>query len=168
MSTSTTRQPKGIPAGGQFAATIHTEPDTVHLLGRPDDDFEDAVQKIGFHVMAANRWKDEAMDGLMGRGSFDHSQLCITAWRAVDRAGLRELEKAKLHPEMYEFRDRGMDRYEKHLPAALDMVEGKYREALGKVGNGGLLDATELDVTRKALRYEIDQLQVRPDEPAQG
>lgn len=156
MRTSTTRQPKGIPADGQFAATTHTEPDTVHLLGRPDDDFEDAVQKIGFHVMAANRWKDEAMDGLMGRGRFDHSQLCITAWRAVDRAGLRELEQAKLHPEMYEFRDNGMDRYEKHLPATLVMVEAQYREALGKVGNGGLLDATELDVTRKALRYEIE------------
>lgn len=27
MSESTARQPKGIPAGGQFAATSHTEPD---------------------------------------------------------------------------------------------------------------------------------------------
>jgi hypothetical protein len=27
MSTATTRQPKGIPAGGQFAATTRTEPD---------------------------------------------------------------------------------------------------------------------------------------------
>lgn len=159
MTSSQTRIQPGVPAGGQYAATAHAEPEGVHLLGRPDDDFEDAVQKIGFHVLAANRWKEEASDGLMGRGSFDHSQLCITAWRAVDRAGLREIEQAKLYPEMYEFRDRGMDRYEKHLPAALEMVEAKYREALGKVGTGGLLDATELDVTRKALRYEIEQLQ---------
>ena len=157
MTTNQPRIQSGVPAGGQFTATTHAEPDSVHLLGRPDDDFEDAVQKIGFHVMAANRWKEEAADGLMGRGSFDHSQLCITAWRAVDRAGLREVAQAGLYPEMYEFRDRGMDRYKKHLPAALEMVETEYREALGKVGHGGLFDATELDVTRKALRYEIEQ-----------
>lgn len=162
MTTSQPRVQPGVPAGGQYAATAHAEPNQVHLLGRPDDDFEDAVQKIGFHVIAANRWKEEAADGLMGRGSFDHSQLCITAWRAVDRAGLREIEQARLYPEMYEFRDRGMERYEKHLPAALEMVETKYREALSKVASGGLLDATELDVTRKALRYEIEQLPTRP------
>ena len=156
MSTSA-RQPKGIPAGGQFAATAHTEPDHVHLVGLPDDAFEAAIEQIAFHTMASNRWKDEAADGLMGRGSFDRSQLCITAWRAVDRAGLREIEKAKLYPEMYEFRDRGMDRYEKHLPASLEMVEAEYRQALGTVGNGGLFDATELDITRKALKYEIEQ-----------
>jgi hypothetical protein len=75
----------------------------------------------------------------------------------VDRAALRETEKAKLYPEMYEFRDRTMDRYEKHLPAALEMVEAEYRKALGTVGNGGLFNATELDVTRKALKYEIEQ-----------
>lgn len=158
MTHNQPRIQSGVPAGGQFAATAHAEPDNIHLLGRPDDDFDDAVQKIGFHVMAANRWKDEAMDGLTGSDSFDHSQPCITAWRAVDRAGLREIEAAKLYPEMYEFRDRGMERYEKHLPAVLGMVEAKYREALGKVGSGGLLDATELDVTRKALRHEIEQL----------
>jgi hypothetical protein len=157
MSTSA-RQPKGIPSGGQFAAASHTEPEHLHLLGLRDDAFEDVVQKIGFHVMAANRWKEEASDGLMGRGSFDHSQLCITAWSAVDRAGLREIEAAKLYPDMYEFRDRGMDRYEKHLPAALEMVEAQYRKSLGAVGNGGLFDATGLDVTRKALKHEIAQL----------
>ncbi|HEX9225344.1 MAG TPA: hypothetical protein VF885_01655 [Arthrobacter sp.] len=150
---------------GQFAATTHAEPTTslTHIMGRPDDDFEHAVQQIGFHSMASNRWKDKAADGLMGRGSFDHSQLCITAWRAVDRAGLREIEKARLYPDMYEFRDRTMDRYEKHLPAALEMVETEYRKALGTVGNGGLFDATELDVTRKALRYEIEQAALAKD-----
>ena len=142
---------------GQFAATAHAESDHVHLLGKRDDDFEDAIQQITFHTMAANRWKDEAADGLMGRGSFDRSQLCITAWRAVDRAGLREIEKAKLYPEMYEFQDRTMERYEKHLPAALEMVEAEYRKALGTVSNGGLFDAAELDITRKALKYEIAQ-----------
>lgn len=141
---------------GQFAEKTHSEPEHVHLIGRRDDDFEDAIEKIAFHSMASNRWKEEAADGLTGRGSFDRSQLCVTAWRAVDRAGLREIEKANLYPEMYEFRDRTMERYEKHLPAALEMVEGEYRKALGTVGNGGLFDATELDVTRKALRYEID------------
>jgi hypothetical protein len=36
MTTDTTaRQPKGIPAGGQFAATAHAEP-AVALTGRPD------------------------------------------------------------------------------------------------------------------------------------
>lgn len=155
MTSTQPRVQAGVPAGGQFSTTAHTEPDGVHLLGRPDNDFEDAIQKIGFHTMAADRWKDEGMDGLMGRGSFDHSQLCITAWRAVDRAGLREVEAANLYPEMYEFRDRGMDRYEKYLPAALEMVEAKYREALGRVSRGGLFDATELDVTRKALKHEI-------------
>ena len=142
---------------GQFATTAHAESDHVHLLGKRDDDFEDAIQQIAFHTMASNRWKDEAADGLMGRGSFDRSQLCITAWRAVDRAGLREIEKAKLYPEMYEFQDRTMERYEKHLPAALEMVEAEYRKALGTVSNGGLFDATELDITRKALKYEIAQ-----------
>ena len=33
MSTPTARQPKGIPAGGQFAATTHTEPGIVLDLG---------------------------------------------------------------------------------------------------------------------------------------
>lgn len=108
------------------------------------------------------------MDGLMGRRSFHHSQLCMAAWRAVDRAGLREVEKAGLHPDMYEFRDRPLERYERHLAAALEMVEADYREALGKVGTGGLFDATELDVTRKALRYEIEQLQEQQDQPAQA
>jgi hypothetical protein len=37
-------------------------------------------------------------------------------------------------------------------------VEDEYRKALGTVGNGGLFDATELDVTRKALKYEIAQI----------
>lgn len=157
MTNNQSRIQAGVPAGGQFSATAHAEPDHVHLLGRRDDDFEDSIQKIGFHTMASNRWKDEAMNGLMGRGSFDHSQLCITAWRAVDRAGLREIEAANLYPEMYEFRDRTMERYEKHLPAALEMVEAEYRKALGAVGNGGLFDATELDITRKALKYEIEQ-----------
>lgn len=157
MTFTPAHKPAGTPAGGQFAATAHAEPDHVHLLGRRDDDFEDAIEKIAFHTLASNRWKDKAADGLMGRGSFDHSQLCITAWRAVDRAGLREIEKVRLIPEAYEFRDRGMDRYEKHLPAALEMVEAEYRKALGTVANGGLFDATELDVTRKALKYEIEQ-----------
>jgi hypothetical protein len=144
-------------AGGLFTATAHAEPDHIHLMGVPDDDFERAVRQIAFHTMASNRWKEQAADGLMGRGSFDYSQLCITAWRAVDRAGLREIEKARLIPEMYEFRDRGMERYEKHLPAALEMVEAEYRKALGTVARGGLFDATELDVTRKALKHEIEQ-----------
>jgi hypothetical protein len=151
----TNTQPRDVI--GRYSSAAHAEPH-LHLLGRRDDDFEDAIQRIGFHTMASDRWKDEASDGLMGRGSFDHSQLCITAWRAVDRAGLREIEKANLYPEMYEFRDRGMDRYEKYLPDALEMVEAKYKEALSAVGNGGLLDATELDVTRKALKHEIAQL----------
>lgn len=158
MTNNQPRTQSGVPAGGQFAATAHAEPAHLHLLGKRDDAFEDAIEKIAFHTMASNRWKDEASDGLMGRGSFDRSQLCITAWRAVDRAGLREIEAASLYPEMYEFRDRGMDRYEKHLPAALEMVEAEYRKALGTVGNGGLFDATELDVTRKALKHEIAQL----------
>ncbi|HEX9087756.1 MAG TPA: hypothetical protein VF867_09540 [Arthrobacter sp.] len=157
MTFTPAHQPAGTPAGGQFATTAHAEPDHVHLMGRRGDDFEDAIEQIAFHTLASNRWKDEAADGLMGRGSFDRSQLCITAWRAVDRAGLREIEKARLIPEAYEFRDRTMERYEKHLPAALEMVESEYRQALGTVGNGGLFDATELDVTRKALRYEIEQ-----------
>ncbi|MET1154195.1 hypothetical protein [Arthrobacter sp.] len=41
---------------------------------------------------------------------------------------------------------------------ALELVEIEYRKALGTVGNGGLFDATELDVTRKALRHEIRQV----------
>lgn len=158
MTNNRSRIQPGVSAGGQFSATAHAEPDHVHLIGLRNEPFEDAIQQIAFHTMASNRWKDEAADGLMGRGSFDHSQLCITAWRAVDRAGLREIEKAKLYPEMYEFRDRGMDRYEKHLPAALEMVEAEYRKALGTVGNGGLFAATELDITRKALEHEIAQL----------
>ncbi|WP_043795089.1 hypothetical protein [Pseudarthrobacter chlorophenolicus] len=158
MTSSQPRIQPGVPSGGQFAATAHAEPDHVHLIGLPDDTFEAAVQQIAFHTMASNRWKEEASDGLMGRGSFDRTQLCITAWRAVDQAGLREVEKARLYPDMYEFRDRGMDRYEKHLPAALEMVEAEYRKSLGTVGNGGLFDATELDVTRKALKHEIEQL----------
>lgn len=157
MTFTPAHKPAGTPAGGQFTATAHAEPDHIHLIGLRNEPFEDAIQKIAFHTMASNRWKDQATDGLMGRGSFDRSQLCITAWRAVDRAGLREIEGAGLYPEMYEFRDRGMDRYEKHLPAALEMVEAEYRKALGTVGNGGLFDATELDVTRKALKHEIAQ-----------
>jgi hypothetical protein len=158
MTSNQSRIQSGVPAGGQFATTTHAEPDHVHLIGLRNEPFEEAIQKIAFHTMASNRWKDEATDGLMGRGSFDRSQLCIAAWRAVDRAGLREIEAANLYPEMYEFRDRGMERYEKHLPAALEMVEDEYRKALGTVGNGGLFDATELDVTRKALKYEIAQI----------
>jgi hypothetical protein len=157
MTNAQSRVQHGVPAGGQFTATAHAESAHVHLMGVPDDDFERAVRQIAFHTMASNRWKEEAADGLMGRGSFDHSQLCITAWRAVDRAGLREIEKARLIPEMYEFRDRTMERYERHLPAALEMVEVEYRKALGTVGRGGLFDATELDITRKALRYELEQ-----------
>ncbi|WP_354214675.1 hypothetical protein [Arthrobacter sp. UYCo732] len=158
MTNIQSRIQPGVPAGGQFTATTHAEPDHIHLLGKRDDAFEDAIERIALHTLASNRWKEEAADGLMDRGSFDHSQLCITAWRAVDRAGLREIQNAKLYPEMYEFRDRGMDRYEKHLPAALEMVEAQYREALGTVANGGLFNATELDVTRKALKHEIAQL----------
>ena len=158
MTNNQTRVQPGVPTGGQFAASAHTEPDHLHLLGRRDDDFEDAIEKIALHTLASNRWRDETADALMGRGSFDHSQLCITAWRAVDRAALREIEAANVYPEMYEFRDRGIDRYEKHLPAALEMVEAEYRKSLGTVAHGGLFNASELDVTRKALKHEIAQL----------
>jgi hypothetical protein len=163
MTNTQSRVQPGVPAGGQFASTAHAEPDHIHLIGLRDEPFENAIERIALHTLASNRWKEQAADGLMGRGSFDHSQLCITAWRAVDRAGLREIEKTNLYPEMYEFNDRGMDRYEKHLPAALEMVETEYREALGTVGNGGLFAATELDVTRKALKYEIRRLVAAED-----
>jgi hypothetical protein len=36
MTTTTARQPKGIPAGGQFAATTHTEPGIVLTGGRAE------------------------------------------------------------------------------------------------------------------------------------
>ncbi|WP_230854516.1 hypothetical protein [Arthrobacter terrae] len=36
MSTDTVRQPKGIPVGGQFAATIHAEPGIVLAGGRAE------------------------------------------------------------------------------------------------------------------------------------
>jgi hypothetical protein len=36
MTTTTARQPRGIPAGGQFAATTHTEPGIVLAGGRAD------------------------------------------------------------------------------------------------------------------------------------
>ncbi|MFB9714068.1 hypothetical protein [Arthrobacter methylotrophus] len=168
MTFKPAHKPAGTPAGGQFTATAHAEPDHIHLMGVPDDDFEHAVRQIAFHSMASKRWKEEAADGLMGRGSFDHSQLCITAWRAVDRAGLREIENARLLPELYEFRDRTMERYEKHLPEALEMVETEYLKALGTVGRGGLFDATEMDVTRKALKHEIAELAASADPRGAG
>jgi hypothetical protein len=48
MSTNTTRQPAGIPAGGQFAATAHAEPSVTlpTTEARPDQDWHDAAASL--------------------------------------------------------------------------------------------------------------------------
>lgn len=147
---------------GQFAEKTHSEPTTslTHILGRPDDDFEDTIQQIAFHTMAANYWQEEGRDALMihSRESFDRSQLCLTARQAVDRAACRVIDGAGLPREAYEFRgEETMGRFAQHLDAALEMVDTEYKASLPNVRNGGLFQATELDITRKALRYEIEQ-----------
>lgn len=38
MTTIPTRQPKGIPVGGQFSATAHAEPATVLTVDKPHDE----------------------------------------------------------------------------------------------------------------------------------
>lgn len=145
---------------GQFAATTHPEPTTslTHIMGRPDDDFESTIQQIAFHTMAEKYWKDEGRDALMvhSRESFDRSQLCLTARQAVDRAACRVIDDAGLPREAYEFRgDETMGKHAPHLQAALEMVDTEYKASLPNVKNGGLFQATELDIARKALRYEI-------------
>lgn len=162
MTTSQPRIQPGISAGGQFAATAHSEPTKSlnHILGRPDDDFEHAVQQIGFHSMAMWHWREEGMALMQqhSRETWDRSQLYFTARQAVDLAACRIIDKAGLPREAYEFRgDEDMGRYAKHLEAALEMVDADYKASLPNVRNGGLFQATELDLTRKALRYEIEQ-----------
>lgn len=147
---------------GQFAATTRAEPTTslTHILGRPDDDFEHAVQQIGFHAMAATRWREEGMTIMREHTpeSWERSQLFLTAHHAVDRAACRVIDAANLPRWAYEFRGfESMDRYARHLEAALEMVDTDYKASLPNVKNGGLFRATELDITRKALRYEIAQ-----------
>ena len=147
---------------GQFAEKIHSEPTTsLHIMGRPDDDFEHAVQQISFHTMAANYWREEGMATMRAhtRETWDRSQLQLTAHQAVDRAACRIIDGAGLPREAYEFRgDETMGKYAPHLEAALEMVDAEYKASLPNVKNGGLFQATELDVTRKALRYEIEQV----------
>jgi hypothetical protein len=129
-------------------------------MGRPDDDFEDTIQQIAFHTMAANYWREEGMATMRAhtRETWDLSQLQLTAHQAVDRAACRLIDGANLPREAYEFRGaETMGKYAQHLDAALEMVDAEYKASLPNVRNGGLFQATELDITRKALRYEIEQ-----------
>lgn len=162
MTTSQPRIQPGIPAGGQFAATAHSEPTTslTHILGRPDDDFEHATQQIGLHTMAMVYWREEGLELMKqhSRETWEQSQLYFTARQAVDRAACRIIDKAGLPREAYEFRgDEDMGRYAKYLEPALEMVDAEYKASLPNVSRGGLFRATDLDLTRKALRYEIEQ-----------
>lgn len=146
---------------GQFAATSHAEPTAslTHIMGRPDDNFENTIQKIAFHTMAMTHWREEGMELMQrhSRDTWERSQLCFTARQAVDLAACRIIDEAGLPREAYEFRgDEDMGRYARYLEPALEMVDAEYKAALPNVKNGGLFRATDLDVTRKALRYEIE------------
>jgi hypothetical protein len=48
MSTNISRQPAGIPSGGQFAATSHAEPSTTLAppAAKPDQDWHDAAASL--------------------------------------------------------------------------------------------------------------------------
>jgi hypothetical protein len=70
MTTTTARQPKGIPVGGQFAATAHAEPSVV--LGAPSarpDFVTDRLRHLGFldqltgdHIQSITEKLNESLD----------------------------------------------------------------------------------------------------------
>lgn len=55
MSTQTERQPAGIPAGGQFASTLHAEPEVVLGIEEPDD-FDDDRCSCGNSLDDGQGW----------------------------------------------------------------------------------------------------------------
>jgi hypothetical protein len=128
---------------------------------RPTPGQERDLESSGLLILAADRFREEARDALMTtpatRASFERSRVLTAACKSAERAAARAYEGAGFPVEILEFTpSETMDRYAPHLPAALEYVTTEYRAALSTVGRGGLIDASILDATRKAIQHEID------------
>ena len=126
----------------------------------PTPEQEHDLESSGLLILAADRFREEARDALMTtpatRESFEMSRVLTAACKAAERAAARAYEGAGFPVEILEFTpSETMDRYAPHLPAALEHVTTEYKAALSSVGRGGLIDASILDATRKALQHEI-------------
>jgi hypothetical protein len=91
MTTDTARQPKGIPAGGQFAATAHSEPD-VALAGRPEQPKSVMDRYLDREDVQNRRWRLQQQMERLEKIQAAHSLRSVSALllaRYPDAATLR-------------------------------------------------------------------------------
>lgn len=135
------------------------KPDPRFTLPTPEQ--EDAAETASLLLLAVDRFREDARDALLvtpaTRESFTRHQILRAVWKAAERGVARHYEAAGIPTLMLDFTpEETMDRHAEHLPAALEFVTTEYRTALSTVGHGGLIDASILDATRKALQHEIE------------
>jgi hypothetical protein len=91
MTIDTARQPKGIPSGGQFAATAHAEPD-VALAGRPEKPKTVMDRYLDREAVQNRRWRLQQQMERLDKIQAAHSLRSVAALllaRYPDAATLR-------------------------------------------------------------------------------
>lgn len=127
----------------------------------PTVEQEDAAETASLLLLAVDRFREGARDALLvtpaTRESYTRYQLLAAAWKAAERGVARHYKAAGIPTLMLAFTpEEDMSKHAPRLPAALEYVTTEYRAALSTVGHGGLIDASILDATRKALQHEIE------------
>lgn len=123
---------------------------------------EQALGSSGLLLIAVESFRAQAREALLTSPStpesYHRSQVLTAVTKAVERAAARAYEAAGFPVEILDFTPADtMERYVRHLPAALEYVTEVYRASLSTVGLGGLIDASSLDAARKAIQHEITE-----------